>query len=152
MESGSERRGLLRLFAFVFGGLCGGAGLATVLDPLRGGEKRWIPLAALDTLKTDRATRIRYTVTAGWEQTERSVYLTKDRDGDGSGVRAIDARCTHLGCNVRFRRAQSGQGEFRCPCHNGVFDAEGQPVSGPVTIPLERMETRIRNGVVEGKV
>jgi Rieske Fe-S protein len=62
-------------------------------------------------------------------------------------VRAIDARCTHLGCNVRFR-----EGEFRCPCHNGVFDAEGNPVSGPVTDPLERMPTRIRNGVVEGEV
>jgi len=143
MESGTERRGLLRLFAVMFGAVCGGAGLGSILDPLRKSEKRWIPLAALDSLKSDSATRVRYAVTAGWEQTERSVYLLKD----GDGVRAIDGRCTHLGCNVRYR-----EGEFRCPCHKGVFDGEGQPVSGPVDTPLERMETRIRNGVVEGKV
>jgi len=145
MESGTERRGLLRLFAIVFGGLCGGVGLASVFDPLRRGDARWIPLVALDTLEPGKATRVRYTVTAGWEQTERSVYLIRGAEDDD--VLAIDARCTHLGCTVRFR-----EGEFRCPCHRGVFDAEGKPVSGPVNTPLERIETRVSGGVIEGKV
>lgn len=142
MESGTERRGLLRLFAFVFGALCGGAGLGSLLDPLRKREECWVPLAPLDKLVPGEATRVRYTVAAGWEQTERSVYLLRT----GEDVLAIDARCTHLGCNVRYR-----EGEFRCPCHRGVFDGKGQPVSGPVSIPLERMETRIHKGMVEGK-
>ena len=142
MESGTERRGLLRLFAFVFGGLCGGAGFASVFDPLRKRDERWIPLAPVDKIAPGQATRVRYTVTAGWEQTERSVYLVRS----GDDVLALDARCTHLGCNVRYR-----DGEFHCPCHQGAFDGEGQPISGPVSKPLERMETRVQGGMIEGK-
>ena len=142
MESGTERRGLLGLFAFAFGALCGGAGLASVFDPLRKRDAVWIPLAPLESLTPGQATRVRFTVAAGWEQTERSVYLLRSDES----VLALDARCTHLGCNVRYR-----EGEFRCPCHNGVFDKSGEPVSGPVPKPLVHMETRIREGIVEGK-
>ncbi|MHC4954271.1 MAG: QcrA and Rieske domain-containing protein [Planctomycetota bacterium] len=140
-EFGTRRRGVLRLFAFVFGGICGGVGLGTLLDPLRKRGRRWLPLARFDQLVDGQATRVRFAVRAGWEQTERSVYLIRK----GEEVVAFDARCTHLGCTVRFL-----EGEFRCPCHKGVFDADGRPLSGPVQTPLHEMDVRIRDGVVEG--
>lgn len=41
---------------------------------------------------------------------------------------ALSSVCPHLGCRVHW---ESHNQRFFCPCHNGVFDPEGQPVSGP---------------------
>jgi cytochrome b6-f complex iron-sulfur subunit len=73
-----------------------------------------------------------------------------------SGYRAFSLVCTHLGCVVRWRpdeaRKKNSQkkiaGRFACPCHGGVFDSEGQVVSGPPPRALERLEVRERNGQV----
>ena len=44
------------------------------------------------------------------------------------GFLALSDVCPHLGCKVHW---ESAKGEFLCPCHDGHFDAEGNPVSGP---------------------
>lgn len=54
--------------------------------------------------------------------------------------------CTHLGCPVRW--LQSAQ-LFMCPCHGGVFYANGNVASGPPPRPLVRFPTRIVNGRVQ---
>jgi cytochrome b6-f complex iron-sulfur subunit len=41
---------------------------------------------------------------------------------------AFSAKCTHEGCTVTFRPAQSS---IWCPCHDGRFDLTGRVVSGP---------------------
>ena len=38
---------------------------------------------------------------------------------------------------------------FVCPCHGGVYDFEGKVAGGPPVRPLDRFETRIRNGQVQ---
>jgi Rieske Fe-S protein len=48
--------------------------------------------------------------------------------------------CTHLGCRVRWIADQES---FFCPCHNGVFDAQGSVVSGPPPRPLDRYEVKV---------
>ena len=59
---------------------------------------------------------------------------------------AISTRCAHLGCPVDFVEAA---GNFICPCHGGVYDFEGKVIGGPPVRPLDRFQTRIRNGKVE---
>lgn len=59
---------------------------------------------------------------------EARVYVGRDR----SGLYAIDAVCTHLGCLVQ----QGEKGGFVCPCHNSAFDDQGNPLNGPATKPL----------------
>ncbi len=44
------------------------------------------------------------------------------------GFVALSDVCPHLGCRVHF---ESTTGEFICPCHDGHFDADGAPISGP---------------------
>ena len=63
-----------------------------------------------------------------------------------NGFIAFSVHCTHLGCPVNW---VDGGKIFLCPCHGGVFDAEGQPVGGPPTRPLQRHHVRVRNGHVE---
>jgi Rieske Fe-S protein len=45
-----------------------------------------------------------------------------------SEFRALSTKCPHLGCKVHW---EAGQGRFRCPCHEGIFDRNGKAVSGP---------------------
>lgn len=63
------------------------------------------------------------------------------RDASG-GVRAMDAKCTHEACTVRFVSAES---MIWCACHNGKFDVDGNVISGPPPRPLPRFT------VAEGK-
>ena len=68
------------------------------------------------------------------------------RHTEGGEFIAYQVNCTHLGCPVRW---ESGPGLFFCPCHGGVFDAEGRAVAGPPRIALRRHRTRVVNGEVQ---
>jgi len=46
----------------------------------------------------------------------------------GEGVKAYSSVCPHLGCRVHW---QPDEGQFFCPCHRGVFNAEGVAIAGP---------------------
>lgn len=56
-----------------------------------------------------------------------------------TGFKAFSASCTHLGCLVKW---DSGKREFLCPCHAGVFDENGQVVSGPPPQPLPKFDVK----------
>ena len=55
------------------------------------------------------------------------MYVLKVADS----LRAFDAKCTHLDCNVNWER-----GRFLCPCHNGEFDSSGKVTRKPPLDPL----------------
>ena len=59
----------------------------------------------------------------------------------GGEVRAFNAICTHVGCTVEFRPAES---DIFCNCHNGVYDLNGQNVSGPPPRPLQEYKVTTR--------
>jgi cytochrome b6-f complex iron-sulfur subunit len=61
------------------------------------------------------------------------------------GVKAFSAICTHLGCIVDW---DGQKRQITCPCHAGVFDADGRVVSGPPPRPLPEHAVR----VVDGKI
>jgi Rieske Fe-S protein len=80
----------------------------------------------------------------GWLEREvtRAVYVIA-ASGDEPAV--LSARCTHLGCQVQWD--PSGK-QFRCPCHGGRFDAQGQCVAGPPPRPLVRLASSVRNRIL----
>ncbi|MFQ5902732.1 MAG: ubiquinol-cytochrome c reductase iron-sulfur subunit [Candidatus Binatia bacterium] len=45
-----------------------------------------------------------------------------------SGLQAFSSACPHLGCRVHWEAEKQ---RFFCPCHKGVFNADGVAVSGP---------------------
>lgn len=59
------------------------------------------------------------------------------RDGAGE-LHAFDARCTHMGCSVRW---SSEEKSWDCPCHGSRFDgATGRILNGPASEPLAACE------------
>jgi glycine/D-amino acid oxidase-like deaminating enzyme/nitrite reductase/ring-hydroxylating ferredoxin subunit len=64
--------------------------------------------------------------------TQRAAYRTDD-----GTLRELSARCTHLGCLVRFNNAER---TWDCPCHGSRFDLDGEVIEGPAVRPLKRYD------------
>jgi menaquinol-cytochrome c reductase iron-sulfur subunit len=75
----------------------------------------------------------------GWitNETELSFYVITE---NGRDFAAMSNVCTHLGCRVRWNADQE---QFFCPCHNAVFDKDGNVVDGPPPRPLDRYEINV---------
>jgi menaquinol-cytochrome c reductase iron-sulfur subunit len=65
---------------------------------------------------------------------------------DEQQFKAFSVDCTHLGCPVRWL---STADLFMCPCHGGVFYADGRVASGPPPKPLTTYPVRVENGQVQ---
>ena len=55
--------------------------------------------------------------------------------------RAFSAVCTHLSCIVQYEPERA---RIWCACHNGVYNLQGQVVSGPPPRPLQAYVVHIR--------
>jgi menaquinol-cytochrome c reductase iron-sulfur subunit len=71
------------------------------------------------------------------------AWLRRD-DQDEFTAFALD--CTHLGCPVRWEASAQ---LFMCPCHGGVYYADGKVAGGPPPHPLIRYQVRVKKGQVE---
>jgi Rieske Fe-S protein len=69
-------------------------------------------------------------VGSGLEQ--RACY--RDDSGD---LQSLSARCTHLGCIVRFNGAER---TWDCPCHGSRFAVTGEVIEGPAVRALPRSD------------
>jgi glycine/D-amino acid oxidase-like deaminating enzyme/nitrite reductase/ring-hydroxylating ferredoxin subunit len=63
---------------------------------------------------------------------QRAVY--RDERGE---LTVLSARCTHLGCIVRFNSAER---TWDCPCHGSRFAVDGGVIEGPAVHPLQRRD------------
>ncbi len=112
--------------------------------------KHWVSIGAADKLPTDGFKRVVYEFRDkdAWRDvtTEGLIYARANANGE---VLVLSAVCTHLACNVRWRQDEE---RFVCPCHKGIYDAEGEVISGPPPRALRKIETRIKDGVVEALV
>ncbi len=66
------------------------------------------------------------------EHDGRAVEVTRT----AGGVTARSLLCTHQGCNVRWMENEQ---IYFCPCHDGRFNAQGQPIYGPPRKPLREL-------------
>jgi menaquinol-cytochrome c reductase iron-sulfur subunit len=72
-----------------------------------------------------------------------AAWLRRD---DAERFTAFTVHCTHLGCPVRWVASAE---LFLCPCHGGVYYADGTVSAGPPPKPLPEYPVRVRNGQVE---
>ena len=63
-------------------------------------------------------------------------------------VRALAARCTHMGARLAGGRVEAGV--LVCPWHGSCFDVRnGSVAHGPAVFPLPSYETRVMDGQIE---
>ncbi len=78
-----------------------------------------------------------------------SVVITRLREqGVAGDFIALSSVCPHLGCQVHW---ESNNNRFFCPCHNGAFDAAGNPTEGPpkdAGQTLSRYPLKVDNGLL----
>jgi cytochrome b6-f complex iron-sulfur subunit len=55
--------------------------------------------------------------------------------------RAFSAVCSHLNCTVQYKDSSR---QIWCACHNGLYNLNGQVVSGPPPKPLEPYDVHVR--------
>ncbi|MHB8507414.1 MAG: QcrA and Rieske domain-containing protein [Candidatus Dormibacteria bacterium] len=94
----------------------------------------WTPVVALAALAPGTAVRFSAGAVEGFVVNH------------GGSVTALSAVCTHLGCLLRLNQPA---GRLDCPCHGAAFALDGTPLNREYLTALPRLESRVRDGVVE---
>jgi Rieske Fe-S protein len=63
------------------------------------------------------------------------ILVRRKSEGD---FQAFSSTCPHLGCKVHWQEEEQ---RYFCPCHRGVFDPDGEPVSGPPADGKQRLSS-----------
>lgn len=124
----TQRRSFLSKMSSLtmLGGLVAGYGTfvhvaGRFLYPAREPRTSWLFVATVDSISPGTSKVFK---TPGGT----SVTIARRSEDAGGEFLALSSICPHLGCQVRWEAKNT---RFFCPCHNGVFDPEGKPVSGP---------------------
>ncbi len=144
-----SRRNFLAIMTGAIGGLIGMAlsipAIAYLVGPAlkTGSVENWVRIGSSGKVELGTPTLFKTTIErqTGWlkSQEEVSVYILTD---NGRDFIALSNICTHLGCRVRWIADRQ---EFFCPCHNGIFDKEGNVVAGPPPRPLDRYSVKLED-------
>jgi menaquinol-cytochrome c reductase iron-sulfur subunit len=150
-DSPARRRFLSRLslaLGALGGALVGVPVIGFILGPLfRGRPLLWRPVGRLGDF------RIGETVEASilepsplaWAGPASLTAVWLRREGELTFI-AFSVNCTHLGCPVRWLASSR---LFMCPCHGGVFYADGAVAAGPPRHALVRYPVRVLGENVE---
>ena len=107
----------------------------------------WRDVGRLDQFKVGDTVEVTFeepSALAWAGQTARTAaWLRRNAEADFT---AYALYCTHLGCPVNWRPEAK---LFLCPCHGGVYYADGSVAGGPPPHPLQRYDVRIQNGSVQ---
>jgi Rieske Fe-S protein len=117
-----------------------------LLGALRKSPAKWVPLGPAAQFPEGETRLARFTSPLGqpWDgkAANTGVYVRcLDKDKQQFVVFAMN--CAHLGCPVSWF-PQSGL--FMCPCHGGVYYADGECASGPPPRGLFQCVWRVRDG------
>ena len=119
--------------------------IAYIMGPAlkRNKEEEWIRLGSASKVELGTPTLFKAQLErqTGWivDTREISVYVLTE---DGRNYIAMSNICSHLGCRVRWI---GDERNFFCPCHNAVFDKDGEVVAGPPPSALDRFEVKVED-------
>ena len=121
-----------------------------IISPWKsGGWQKWTPLGQTTVFPKGQTRITSYTnpFRTPWDgYTAETPCYVRHLDTGEFVVFAIN--CTHLGCPVRWFPESN---LFMCPCHGGVYYADGSHAAGPPPRGLYTYQTRIKNGELQIK-
>ncbi len=149
-REGSERRQFLTRLSVILGSL--GAALAAIpsvgfLLGLRKTPQIWRTVGKVDDFGIGSTVNVAFQESSPlpWSGVTAQTAAWLRRTSDQQFI-AFSMNCTHLGCPVRWLPDAN---LFMCPCHGGVFYADGQVASGPPPKPLNQYPVRVQDGEVQ---
>lgn len=112
-------------------------------------DQQWRTVGKLDDFQMGTTSMVTFTNA----DPERYAGVTAKsaawlRRNDQNNFIAFAANCTHLGCPVRWEKDAH---LFMCPCHGGVYYADGTVAGGPPPKPLTQYAVRVINNEVQIK-
>ena len=116
-----------------------------LLGPVRRlAEQAWIPLGPVAQFPENqtRLATYRNPFVQAWDGETANVPCWVRRLG-GETFQVFAINCAHLGCPVRWFPES---GLFMCPCHGGVYYADGSRASGPPPRGLYEYATKVEDG------
>ena len=119
--------------------------VGSILGPLRRiAEQAWIPLGPLTEFPESqtRLATYRNPFVQAWDGETANVPCWVRRLG-GETFQVFAINCAHLGCPVRWF---PDSGLFMCPCHGGVYYADGSRASGPPPRGLYEYTYKVEGG------
>ena len=149
-EAVPERRGF---FNWIIYGL-GAAAAALVAIPfvgyLFGSRKKpdqWLKIGAVDSFLPGETNLVTFQnpIRLPWDGivAHTGVFVRRE---DKDQFLVFLMNCAHLGCGVSWFPES---GLFLCPCHGGVYYANGERASGPPPHGLYKCAYRVRAGQLE---
>lgn len=150
LEEGLSRRALLTklsiLVNVVIGAVLAIPVAGYLISPLIKSRNylKWVSLGSPEDFpegQTRLATFLNPTADSWDGATDKTACWVRNIGGGKFQVFAIN--CAHLGCPVRWF-PQSGL--FMCPCHGGVYYADGSRAAGPPPRGLFEYPWEIQNG------
>ena len=125
-------------------------GVASVAPTLEKQPAQWVDLTEIKNLPEGKVSTIplNYTRTRAFFTEPVQTTVLVRNDGNGKFVCFSDS-CPHLGCAVSWDELT---GRFRCACHGGAFDRDGEVIAGPPPRPLPRLPWKLENGIIKVEV
>ena len=152
-----RRRFLTRITVALSGGIAALVGVPIIgylVAPLF--EKLpvdFVDVGAVDSFKVGDTTlaKMRDPSPLPWagQLADTALWVRRRADSGEDAFQIFSVHCTHLGCPVNWRAEAR---IFLCPCHGGVFYADGTVAGGPPGRPLFERAWQIKDGRLLVKV
>jgi Rieske Fe-S protein len=153
--SRAGRRTFLRWLSAIFGTIAAALLSVPVVGYFFGLRRRsvfWVDLGDISAFPLNETRRINFDnpLRQPWDGVTALTgvygrYEGKNHQG-ADQFRVVSVNCAHLGCPVTWF-PQSGL--FMCPCHGGVYYADGQRASGPPPRGMFHCAWRVQNGQLQ---
>jgi Rieske Fe-S protein len=149
-----DRRGfvmvVLTLLGTIMAVVVGLPAIGYLISPATKVQKKedWVALGPLENYPVGIPTLFSFTRTTvnGWEKTVNSFGAYVMRYSESvKDITVFSNWCTHLSCRVTW---QEDEDVYICPCHDGLFDIDGQVVAGPPPEPLWEYENKVEEDVL----
>ncbi|HZP96889.1 MAG TPA: ubiquinol-cytochrome c reductase iron-sulfur subunit [Candidatus Limnocylindria bacterium] len=146
-----RRRLLSRVTIALSGGIAALVGVPIVgylLAPLvRPLPVDYVDVGSADAFHTGETTLVKFRDPSPlpWagQLAETALWVRRRGETGDDAFQVFSVHCTHLGCPVNWR---AEAGIFLCPCHGGVFYADGTVAGGPPERPLFERAWKIDGG------
>jgi len=147
-----ERRAFFGWLAYGLGAVAAGLAGVPFIGYLFGTEKRtvrWVDLGPANKFPLDETRVVTFDnpIQTPWDgkTAQTAVFVRYEGPDEHKSEKflVLAANCAHLGCPVSWF-PQSGL--FMCPCHGGVYYANGERASGPPPRGMFHCVWRLQGG------